>query len=339
MIKEVEWQKNYLNEPVNTIYFGGGTPSLLTEKQLNNILNAIFIFYKVDSDPEITLEANPDDVTLDKLNAFKNSGINRLSIGIQSFNDQLLKYLHRKHDGLQAKNSIELAYRSGFDNINCDLIFGIPGSDLKLWQTDLQQLLDFTPAHISSYCLTIENNTVFGNWLKKGEISAFDEEISAEQYEYMMKLLAANGYDHYEISNFSLPGKYSVHNTNYWHNKTYLGIGPGAHSFNIVSRQHNLAHNHKYMNAIKKGYIAFQKEELSKADKVNEYILTSLRTKWGCDNKFLKDNYEFDLIQNSTEYLHQLKNRALLNINNEVIFLTDHGKLIADKIILDLFIT
>lgn len=336
--RELELQKDYLlGEKISSIYFGGGTPSLLSEEELILIQKTISENFKIAEDAEVTLEANPDDLSKKKLADFRKSGINRLSIGIQTFNQELLTFLNRAHNAEQAKNCVGLANDAGFENISIDLIYAIPSPDHSLWEKDLDSALRLKPQHISSYCLTIEPATVFGNRSKKGKMPAIDEEYAASQFEILMDNLGRNGYEQYEISNFCLPGKISRHNSNYWRQEKYLGVGPGAHSYDRTARQQNIAKNAVYISSLAKNTIPSEVEMLNKAAKVNEYIMTSLRTKWGCNLLFLHQEYGIDLQKVFKDYFYKLLKADLVMLRDDCLFLTNSGKLIADKIIEDLF--
>lgn len=338
LCKELKLQKDYLqSEPIKTIYFGGGTPSLLTEEQLKWILDIIKANYHVANDPEITLEANPDDLTLEKLGSLYRIGINRLSIGIQSFNQDVLKYLNRAHDHGQALRCFENARKAGFNNISIDMIYAIPADSHDNWHRDLDQALELQPEHISSYSLTIEPKTTFGNWLRKGNMPPIDEEFSASQFEILMERLARAGYEQYEVSNFCKPGYYSRHNSGYWKQEKYLGIGPSAHSYDGVNRRFNLSNNPKYMKAIAESEIPYEEDILTDADRINEYLLTTLRTKWGANLRKMAQEWKYDLLNEQEKYLEHLfaKNYAIVADNH--LKLTRSGFLLADKISSDLF--
>lgn len=338
--KEVYLQKNYLDEePLQTIYIGGGTPSLLQQHELAQIFEAVRSTHRVDPQPEITLEANPDDLTLSKLKELHELGINRLSIGIQSFHQEFLSFLNRAHDGSAARTSFYLAREAGFDNISIDLMYAIPGETELQWRADIQQAVDLLPEHISCYSLTIEEKTVFGRWHTSGKLKASTDETAAAQLETLMKVLEQHGYEHYEISNFARPGFQSKHNSNYWKQKKYLGVGPSAHSYDGSSRQYNIHNNHLYLKALEQGRIPFQKETLSLENKVNEYILTTLRTHWGTDLKKIKQDFGHDLLQQNAAYLSTIFENELATLNEGILRLTKKGKLLADKISSDLFMT
>ncbi len=337
--KELILQKDYIGkETIETIYLGGGTPSILSQKELENIFQAINDTFIIDPSAEITLEANPDDLTDDKLDIFQTCGINRLSVGVQSFHEPHLHYLNRSHTKQQAKDSIIRAQKRGFQNISVDLIYGIPHNTHSILKQDLSQLIELEPTHISAYCLTIESKTVFGNWLKKGKIFPIEDLFAAEQFDITMEKLEENRYEHYEISNFSQPGYISIHNSNYWKQKKYLGVGPSAHSYNGNTRQHNISNNTSYIHSIKKGIIPASIENLTIEEKINEYILTGLRTKWGCDLRFIKKTYHINLQSIYSSYIQQLLDDKFCILEKETIILTKKGKYVADEIASRLFI-
>ena len=337
--KELVLQQGYLGkEKVASIYLGGGTPSLLEVEEIAVLIKQIKQIFSCNEPLEVTLEANPDDIDLVKLVGLRDIGINRISIGIQSFQDSLLKYLNRAHDAAKALASLELILKAGFKNFNLDLIYAIPGETEAMLSNDLALATQFQPSHISAYCLTIEPNTAFGRWLETGKIKAVEDETAAKHFNLLVTTLLSSGYDHYEISNFSLPGYQAQHNTNYWKRGIYLGIGPGAHSYNGITRQHNIANNQLYVQSIEKSRIPSTVELLESRDHINEYIMTSLRTKWGCNMIFLKTNYQYDLKIQHPDYLEQLIFRQLAYIDEEKLLLTTAGKLLADKIAADLFV-
>jgi oxygen-independent coproporphyrinogen-3 oxidase len=339
IIKELELQKEYLNgENIHTIYFGGGTPSLLREEELEEILHSIHTFYPVAKYPEITLEANPDDLSIQKLENLKLAGINRLSLGIQTFNDTLLTYLNRAHNSATARTSFRRARDTGFANISIDLIYSIPGQDQAGWAYDIDQALELNPDHISSYSLTIEARTVFGHWAKTGRLQPVEDDLAAAQLEFLMQRLESSGYEQYEVSNFAKPGFYSRHNSNYWRQENYLGIGPGAHSYNGVSRQFNVRNNPLYVKSVEAGRVPAEMENLTTNDRINEYLLTTLRTSWGCNVEFIRTQFNYDLLQENAAYIKQLLDQKMITLNNHTILLTRMGKLMADKIASDLFV-
>lgn len=336
---ELALQKDYLEEKINTIYLGGGTPSILNRGELDTLFSVIRTHFALAPHAEITLEANPDDLTKEKLEEIRDIGINRLSIGIQSFDDNLLKYLNRVHDANGARRCLEYVREAGFNNISIDLIYAIPGQSQKIWEETLQEALSFLPEHISSYGLTIEERTVFGNWSKRGKLHPMDEENSAQQFEILTDMLLQAGYVHYEISNFCKPGFHSRHNSNYWKQSRYLGIGPSAHSYNGDSRQFNIRNNASYVRSIIKGIVPFEREVLTRENKINEYILTTLRTEWGCDLSFLKQHLGDDLLHRCGDNLSLLQKNGLIMIGNGILLLSRKGKLLADKVAEDLMVS
>lgn len=338
LCRELILQNTYLlDECINTIYFGGGTPSLLGSGQISKILETIRKAYVVTDGAEVTLEANPDDLSKEKLQILFDAGINRLSIGIQSFNEEVLKFLNRAHDQQQAIRCLETARMVGFNNLSIDLIYAIPSENHDNWHLDLEQALEYRPEHISSYCLTIEPRTVFGNWLKRGRLPAVEEEFAAEQFEILVDTLSKAGYDQYEVSNFSLQGFYSRHNSGYWKQEKYLGIGPSAHSYNGVTRQFNISQNHQYMKAIAGDTIPAETDVLTKEDRINEYLLTTLRTKWGANLHRLKD-MGYSIEEQNKEFLERLFLKKYAIIEAGHLKLTRQGMLLADKISSDLFV-
>ncbi len=335
---ELSLQKDYLQgEPIQTIYFGGGTPSLLTKKDLEVILHSVYKNYSISESPEVTLEANPDDLNEEKIVALKEVGINRISLGVQSFDNTILKFLNRAHTGEDALASIELLRKHGINNLSIDLIHSIPGQDDFMLRKNLEKILAIAPAHISVYSLTIEEKTVFGKRASRGFLSPMDDAQSAGQFEIAMDTLVDRGYQHYEISNFCLPGFASKHNSSYWQQKKYLGVGPSAHSFDGDSRQFNVSNNHRYIKSINQRQIPFEKETLTLENKINEYIFTSLRTSRGCSLAFLKSNYGYDLDSVNAAYLQSITELGYVTLSNQLLVLTRKGKLLADKIAADLF--
>lgn len=331
MHKEMTLRKGFLSAPLETIYFGGGTPSLLEGDQIASFLALAEKTFGIAPQPEITLEANPDDLTKDKLHAIRAAGVNRLSIGIQSFRDDLLKYLHRAHDAQAARRSLEESREACFTNISIDLIYAIPGLDLASWETSLKEAASYRPEHLSSYSLTIEERTVFGHHLRAGKLRRVEDEQAAQQFERMQDVLEDLGYEQYEISNFSLPGFHSRHNSSYWLQKPYLGIGPSAHSYDGVRRYVNLANNPRYAEALRSDRIPSEAEVLSAVDQINEYLLTRLRTKWGVDLRVLRKLGD-DLPGRCGSRLNRYMEEGLLVISGEEVRLTRRGMLLADRI-------
>jgi len=335
---EMELQKKYLKgESLDTIYFGGGTPSLLSKRHLQNLFDAIHKNFKTNT-PEVTLEANPDDLSKENLAMLKEVGINRLSIGIQSFDDAILKFLNRAHSSSDAMCCLDSAREVGFKNISIDLIYVIPGQDNNLLIENIDKAIAVAPEHISAYSLTIEERTVFGHRQKKGMFPIESEEVAAAQMEVLMDKLGNAGFDQYEISNFCKPGFYSRHNSSYWQQKKYLGIGPSAHSYDGLSRQSNISNNPLYIQSITQGKIPSQVEILSGVNKINEYLFTTLRTTWGCSLNYLLTQLGYDLLKENSQTINMLLEHKLIILENDLIKLTRNGKFLADKIASDLFV-
>jgi oxygen-independent coproporphyrinogen-3 oxidase len=335
--KELSIQKDFLqNDILETVYFGGGTPSLLSNYELEILFESIYKNFKVNKNAEITLEANPDDISIQKLNFFKQIGINRLSIGLQTFNENSLKWMNRAHSSLESLNSVKLAQDAGFSNISIDLIYGIPAENHVNWENDLKHALALEVPHISAYCLTIEEKTAFGKWKKKGQLKESNEDFAAQQFEILLKELHSHHFIQYEISNFGKENSFSIHNSNYWKGVKYLGVGPGAHSYDGQFRQYNISNNTLYINSLKTDLIPFKKDILSEKDIANDYLLTSLRTIWGTNiDKFNKlPQTDYMLFLKKVE--KQVQNGFLFQ-NENTIILTDKGKLLADAISSDLF--
>lgn len=337
--RELFLRKQYLdNEPVKTIYFGGGTPSVLSSAQLKELMTVIQHNFILEPEAEITLEANPEDLTIENLMVFQETGINRLSIGIQSFDPKVLKFINRSHNEEAAFTSFTLARKAGFKNISIDLIYSIPDQPDSIWLKNIHQAIDLQPEHISSYSLTIEERTVFGRWHEKGKLKSIDDEDAARQLEILMKEMDQAGYEQYEISNFSKPGFQSKHNSSYWKREPYLGIGPSAHSYNGSSRQYNVSNNYEYLKNLNLDIVPFVREELSREDKINDFLLTSLRTSWGADLSILRLEMNYDVLKVHSAYLKKLLDENFIRIENDFLTLTNKGKLLADKISSDLFL-
>lgn len=339
MVQEIELQQHYLEgEQIETIYFGGGTPSLLTQAEVEELMTAIRTRFVVTKQAEITLEANPDDLSKEKLAALKKSGVNRLSIGIQTFHDTLLTSLNRAHSSEDAMRCVSNSREAGFNNISIDLMYALPAETMEMWKEDIERALALDPEHISCYSLTIEPKTAFGKLTKQGKLKAPEDEVAAQHLELLMDVLEKAGYEHYEVSNFAKPGFYSRHNSSYWKGAHYLGIGPSAHSYNGISRHYTVANNHHYLKAMTSGAVPFEKEILSTADKINEYLLTTLRTSWGCDSEKLLATTGYNLLTEQATYLQQLVDLQYALVEERKITLTRKGKLLADKIASDLFV-
>jgi oxygen-independent coproporphyrinogen-3 oxidase len=341
LVKEMALRQTYLPDPsapLETIYFGGGTPSLLTAEELGQIFSAIQANFQVAPHAEITLEANPDDLTAEKLAVLAASPVNRLSIGLQSFHEPHLRLMNRAHSALESGQAVRQAQAAGFKNISVDLIYGVPAVGHAIWEEDLAQLFALNVPHVSAYALTIEPDTAFGRRLKKGTFVAPPEEFVAQQFEILLAQLRAHGYEQYEISNFCQPGRESRHNSNYWRGVPYLGLGPSAHSFDGRSRQYAVANNPQYVAAVlERGEVPATTEHLSPLDQANEYLLTTLRTSRGCDLRYLRDALGLNLLADRAEYLNSLLAQDMATLDNDVLRLTDAGKLLADHITLELF--
>lgn len=334
---ELVLRKNELpNEPIKTIYFGGGTPSLLNLEELTAIFKTIYAEFTIAENPEITLEANPDDLSEEKINELANSKINRLSIGVQSFFEEDLKLMNRAHNAEEALNSIKLA-RSKFDNISVDLIYGIPGMSNERWQKNIQILLDLDIPHISSYALTVEPNTALQKFIEKGKIKPVDDAAAAQHFETLRTVLKNAGFEHYEFSNYGKPGYFSQNNTAYWLGKPYLGIGPSAHSYDGNNRKWNIANNTLYIKAIEKSELPLEVEELSITDRYNEYIMTRLRTHFGVDLVEVESKFGKEYLEYLKEQSVVLFEKELLRIENNVMHITEKGTFLSDGIAADLF--
>ena len=338
LTREMELQKKYLGgERLQTLYFGGGTPSLLSAAEIEILFTSVHNQFETNLE-EVTLEANPDDLTGEKLVELRRSGVNRLSIGIQSFDDSILTFLHRAHNRRQAQACVAAAREAGFANLSVDLIYAIPGQGNAAWQKNIVEAIQLQPEHISAYTLTIEDKTVFGKWLKAGKFEAESDDTAAAQMEILVDMLGAAGYEQYEISNFCKPGFEAHHNSSYWQQKKYLGIGPSAHSFDGTTRQVNIPNNYRYIESIQRGVVPFELEVLTRANRINEYLLTSLRTRWGCDVDYLQQAFSYDLQKESEGTLRDLVHHGLAELHPPFIFLTKKGKLLADKIALSFFV-
>lgn len=337
--KELALQKNYLGSGsiIHTVYFGGGTPSLLEAAEIAQILDAVQKHYRLELQ-ELTIEANPDDLHPDKLLDLKKMGFDRLSIGIQSFDDRVLRFYNRAHSARQSLHAVDKAQQAGFNKLSIDLMYGFPQPDHALWIRDLTTAIQLDPGHISSYALTVEPDTALGHWVAKGKFAPASEDFVAEQFEMMQEKLGQAGYVQYEISNFGRPGAFAIHNTNYWMGVPYLGIGPSAHSFDGKSRQHNPSNNIKYIKALEQGQPSFELDEIEPIDALNEYMLTSLRTMWGADLEYIRTRYDIDVRREKGEVIHRLEQEGWLNLKQSRLILTDKGKLLADALALQLFL-
>lgn len=334
IITETGLRKDYTgSEEISTIYFGGGTPSVFSHAELELLIDTLYRNFRITSDCEITMEMNPDDVTAEYTSGLRKLNINRVSLGVQSFRDADLKLLNRRHNSEQAAGAIKTIFSSGFENVTIDLIYGIPGLDTEAWSSNLDRALSFDIKHLSAYHLTIEEGTMFGKMKEKGVLSEIEEEESAAQFGILTEKTEAAGFIHYEISNFGLPGFFSIHNTNYWKQVPYIGLGPSAHSFNRFSRQWNIRDLKKYVKLVGSGKPFFEKEELDIKTRFNEYIMTSLRTMWGIDLDYIErafDKEGYDYVSNlSGKYIGY----GLMQQKENSLILTNQGKMISDNII------
>lgn len=336
---EISLRKDYLgNEKIETIYFGGGTPSLLSADELQLLILEITDNYDVSSSAEITLEANPDDLSPQKVRELRQTPINRFSIGIQSFFEDDLKWMNRAHTAREAHSAVKRVQDAGFENITTDLIYGFPLLSDEKWEYNIHQLIELQVPHISSYSMTVEPATALSHFIKTGKQKPMDENQSAAQFIVLMDLLQEAGFEHYEISNFAKPGMHSRHNSNYWEGVKYLGIGPSAHSYNGESRQWNISNNMKYTEAIEMKKIPAEHEILELKDRVNEYIMTSLRTSKGMDLEKISKNFGSDYATEIRGGLEPLIDKNWIIDKDQVIILTREGKLFADHIASELFI-
>ena len=337
LAKELVLRKNeFKGELVETIYFGGGTPSILSSEDLNYLIDEIYANYIVSDNPEITIEANPDDLDDERILELAKSSVNRLSIGVQSFFEEDLKLMNRAHNANEAKKCLELAVQY-FDNISVDLIYGIPGLTNDKWLKNIQVLLDLNIPHISSYALTVEHKTALEKMIQKGEIPALDDGVAHEQFLMLVDKLEANGFVHYELSNFGKPNYFSQNNSAYWLGKKYIGIGPSAHSYDGINRSWNVSNNSLYIKSMQESKLPSEVETLSITDRYNEYVMTGLRTVWGVsleriEKEFGKDYLEY-LLQNAQRFLDDEK----LILENGILKTTKKGKFFCDGIASDLF--
>lgn len=338
LIREIELQRDYLaGAPVSSIYFGGGTPSLLPQADLQLLLTKLRDTFPVNPDAEITLEANPDDLSQEKLDVLRAAGIDRLSIGIQSFHEADLRWMNRAHDSQQALQCIMNAKAAGFNNLTIDLIYGGPTLTDEGWAYNVQKAIDLGVQHLSCYALTVEPGTALDQFIRKKKVAAVDTDKAARHFEHLMQWTAQAGYEHYEISNFALPGWHSRHNSSYWQGQPYLGLGPSAHSFNGHSRQWNIANNAGYIKSLQRDKVPFELEELTPVMMLNEYIMTTLRTSQGCilpvvAERFGQEKHDI-LLHQSQPFI----DKGWMVLRNDTLVLTPEGRLFADGIASDLF--
>jgi len=321
---------------IQTIYFGGGTPSILNTKEITGLLDLIYQQFTVNPTAEITLEANPDDLSSEKLQQLSNTKINRLSIGVQSFFEDDLQFMNRAHTASESISCIKEASKY-FDNITIDLIYGVPNMSAEKWQQNLDKAFELNVPHISSYALTVEEKTALSSFIKKGTVKPLDETLAQEHFNLLVSETNKHGFVHYEISNFGKPKFFSKHNTSYWQGETYLGIGPSAHSFNKTQRSWNIANNQKYIQSIEKGILPCETETLSSKDRFNEYIMTGLRTIYGVSLDKIATDFGDAKHASLRKYAEKFIEQGLLEIRENTLLTTQKGKFLADGIASDLF--
>jgi oxygen-independent coproporphyrinogen-3 oxidase len=334
ILKEAEIRKEFTGtETISTIYLGGGTPSVFSVRELEKMLNGISRLFKVESDSEITIELNPDDLTREYAGDLRKLGVNRISFGIQSWHDNDLKLLNRRHTADKASEALKNIIKSGFENVTIDLIYGIPGMTTDDWEENLDKSFSFDIKHLSAYHLSIEPGTIFGKMKKKGQIQEVDEEESVAEFNILTEKASAAGFIHYEISNFGKQGYFSVHNTNYWKQVPYIGLGPSAHSFNGYSRQWNCRDLKKYIKLVNEGKPFYEKEELDLKKRFNEYIMTSLRTMWGIDLDYVERTFEKEGYDYVINLAGKFINYGMMHQEKGLLVLSNQGKMISDNII------
>lgn len=335
--KEIGLRRDeFQNDIVDTIYFGGGTPSVLEIGEIEKMVSTVYETYKTANRPEITLEANPDDLPTDQIVQLSNGPVNRLSIGVQSFFDEDLKLMNRAHGANEALSAITAA-KKYFDNISIDLIYGIPGADNDRWRANVEKALAFELPHISCYALTVEPRTALKKLIEKGTVPNVDDERAREQFYKLMDIMETSGHIQYEISNFGRPGYFSKNNTSYWQGKKYIGIGPSAHSFDGKHRGWNIRNNAKYIKALQAGKLPMQTETLSQKDRYNEYVMTGLRTVWGVSLKKIENDFGNTYLDHLNQQAKKYLNEHLLFVNDGKLLATNKGKFLIDGIASDLF--
>lgn len=335
LLQEIQLRNNFFqtNESIESIYFGGGTPSLLSESELSQILESIHHNFSIANSPEITLETNPDDINPENLKFWKKIGINRLSIGVQSFFDEDLRWMKRIHSAEESENTVKLAQNFGFDNLNIDLIYALPKMTLEKWQANLKKFIALKIPHLSAYSLTVETKTALNYLVKTQKITQTPDGLANEQFLFTHDLLENHNYSHYEISNYAIAGMESRHNSAYWHEKKYLGLGPSAHSYNQKTRFWNLSNVHQYIRSLNLNEKPIAgSEKLSDSDKMNERIMTSLRLKSGLDLRSFQSDFGQDFLEQNTIEIQKLQSKNLVKIENNHFKLTRNGMLIADQI-------
>ncbi len=337
LAKEIQLRKSEITEKVETIYFGGGTPSVLTNVEIEFLIQAVYSNFEVIENPEITLEANPDDLSEERIIALSKTPINRLSIGIQSFFEADLKMMNRAHNSDEAKKSLEIATQY-FDNISVDLIYGIPGLTNEMWLQNIEKALGFGVPHISSYALTVEPKTALSKLIQTGVIAKPKDEVAQEHFEILVKMLTDKGFIHYELSNFGKPEYFSRNNSSYWLGKKYVGIGPSAHSFDGKSRSWNIANNSLYIKSISVDKLPHEIEILTLQDRYNEYVMTGLRTIWGVSLERIESDFGVEYLQYLLKQAQRFLLDGLLSINEGILTATSKGKFLVDGIASELFL-
>lgn len=336
--KELELRKDYIGEElVETIYLGGGTPSLLNEFEIQSLFNKINALFNVSKDAEITLEANPDDLTLEKLKELKKTSINRLSIGVQSFFEEDLRFMNRAHNAKEALESIQRARSVGFNNISIDLIFGSQTTTNEMWQKNLDIFIELGVNHLSAYSLTVEEKTALAHQVAIGKVENVNDEKNYQQYLMLQEVIKENGFEQYELSNYCKDHSYSKHNTSYWQGITYLGVGPSAHSFNGASRQWNVRNNSLYLKALENKTSYFEKEELSEIDRYHEYLITSLRTKWGIKRSKIESDYSDHIVSHFNEKV-LFVDKSTINLSIEHLRVKPEFLFQSDEIVRELMV-
>ncbi|MCX8531957.1 radical SAM family heme chaperone HemW [Chryseobacterium luquanense] len=339
MKKEIFLRKDELqNKSIQSLYFGGGTPSVLSADEIKSLIDEVLKYFSFNNDIEITLEANPDDLSSAFLKELSSSSVNRLSIGTQSFFDEDLKLMNRAHNASEAESSIKRAQDFGFENLSIDLIYGSPTSNLEIWKENLNKTIALEIPHISSYALTVEPKTALENWIAKGKVSNPKEEEQNREFYYMIDFLKDHGFDHYEVSNFAKPGFYSRHNSAYWKYQEYLGIGPSAHSYNGTDiRSWNIANNQQYIKKLYSNILAKETEILSQQDQFNEMIMIGLRTIWGVDLESLNQKFSNSILDHFNKEIKNKLEEEILKIENNHLKIPEKHWFMADGIASDLF--
>lgn len=337
MIKEIDLTRGKKNRLITTIYFGGGTPSMLLKKELRTLMDVVRAKFQIQPGAETSFEVNPDNMNEVTVPFWREQGINRLSIGIQSFRDEDLQWMNRAHTATEALDGLDLIRKNGFENFSIDLIYGVPGLDDKAWQANLERAIQLEVPHISAYALTVEPKTALQTLIGQGKKAPVDPDQQARQFLMAMDMLEAAGYEHYEISNFAKPGMRSQHNSAYWEGVPYFGFGPGAHSFDGLTRYWNVSNNARYINALMQGIIPYEQEELTSNQQLNEYLMTALRTIEGIHLALVEQKWGLEAKTGILKQIQKHQDQRLVTVSGNRIRLTREGKLFADGIAADLF--